>query len=146
MKATIKQVVECYRALGEARVTKLEESEVIKVLKARKAMRKVVEDYDAFLKDVLDKFKPEGFDRYVEVYNAVRGKVKEGEKYLPDPEEAEAVKAVMEYDRKASLAINDEQSREVELEVEPLKEESATRILLENGWEIGRLDLLEIVM
>ena len=33
------ELVACYKALGEAKVTKLEESEVIKVVKARKAMR-----------------------------------------------------------------------------------------------------------
>ena len=45
MKAKIKQIIEAYKLLGEAKVTKLEESEVIKVVKARKAMRPIAEEF-----------------------------------------------------------------------------------------------------
>lgn len=62
MKAKIKQVIEAYKILGEAKVTKLEESEVIKVVKARKAMRPIADEFEAFLKDCQDKFKPEEWD------------------------------------------------------------------------------------
>ena len=46
MKAKIKQIIEAYKILGEAKVTKLEESEVIKVVKARKAMRPIAEEFE----------------------------------------------------------------------------------------------------
>lgn len=146
MKTTVKAVVECYKTLGEAKVSKLEDSEVVKVVKARKAMRKVADEYDAFLKDAQEKFKPEDFEKHAERYNAVRGKILEGEKYKPTDEELESVKAIGECDRKINMAIGDELKREVEIEVEPLKEESATKLLTENGWEIGKLDLIEIVL
>jgi DNA-binding ferritin-like protein len=62
MKVTVKKVVICYKTLGEAKVTKLEESEVIKIVKARKMMRQIADDYEAFLKDIQEKFKPENWD------------------------------------------------------------------------------------
>ena len=61
MKVKVKDVVSAYKVLGDAKVVKLEELEIIKVVKARKAMRPIADDYDAFLKDCQEKFKPEGW-------------------------------------------------------------------------------------
>ena len=36
----VKKIVAAYKVLGEAKVTKLEESEVIKIIKARKNLNK----------------------------------------------------------------------------------------------------------
>lgn len=58
----LKQLIAAYKALGEAKVAKLEASEVIKIVKARKAMRPIADEYDAFLKDCQEKFKPENWD------------------------------------------------------------------------------------
>ena len=66
MKASIQKIVSAYKVLGEAKVTKLEEGEVIKVVKARKAMRPIADDFDAFLKDCQEKFKPENWDEVQE--------------------------------------------------------------------------------
>ena len=49
IKVTIKQVVDCYRALDKTKANKLEESEKIKILNARKAMRPIYESFEAFL-------------------------------------------------------------------------------------------------
>ena len=42
--------------------------------------------------------------------------------------------------------MKDELDKEVELNIETLKEDSATKMLVENGWEIGKLDLIEILL
>lgn len=46
------EVLNAYRILGEAKMTTLEVDEVMKVFKARKAMRQVAESVEGFLKDV----------------------------------------------------------------------------------------------
>lgn len=144
MKASIKNIVSAYKTLGDAKVTKLEESEVIKVVKARKAMRPIADDFDAFLKDCQEKFKPEDWD-------AVQEKVaqwqKEGENTtLTEAERVELNKAVIGYQKKVDGAVKDELAREVELNIESLKEESATKLLVENGWELKKLDEIEVVL
>lgn len=58
----LKEIVSAYRILGEAKVNNLEESEILKIVKARKAMRQFAEEYESFLKDCQDKFKPENFE------------------------------------------------------------------------------------
>lgn len=144
MKASIKNIVSAYKTLGDAKVTKLEESEVIKVVKARKAMRPIADDFDAFLKDCQEKFKPEDWD---EVQEKVAQWQKEGENTtLTEAERVELNKAVIGYQKKVDGAVKDELAREVELNIESLKEESATKLLVENGWELKKLDEIEVVL
>ena len=143
MKASIKNIVSAYKALGEAKVTKLEESEVVKVVKARKAMRPIADDFDAFLKDCQEKFKPENWD---EVQEKVQQWQKEGENTtLSEAERVDINKTLVEYQRKIDAAMKDELAREVEVSVETMKEESATKMLVENGWELKKLDEIEII-
>ena len=144
MKATIKQVVEAYKVLGKAKVTKLEESEVIKVLKARKAMRNIADDYEAFLKDCQEKFKPEGWD---EIQNDLQKWQQEGEKTtLSEERRIELNKAIIGYQLKIDKAVKDELEKEVEVNIEVLKEDSKAKLLVENGWELKELDEIEILL
>ena len=144
MKASIKNIVSAYKVLGEAKVTKLEEGEVIKVVKARKAMRPIADDFDAFLKDCQEKFKPENWD---EVQEKVAQWQKEGENTtLTETERVELNKAIIGYQQKVDSAVKDELAREVEISVESLKEESATKMLVENGWELKKLDEIEVIL
>lgn len=143
MKAKVKDVVSAYKVLGDAKVVKLEESEVIKVVKARKAMRPIADEYDAFLKDCQEKFKPEGWD---EIQKKLQQWQQEGENTtLTEAERIELNKAVIGYQKKIDAALKDELKREVELNIEPLKEESATKMLVENGWEVRVLDELGVM-
>lgn len=143
MKAKVKDVVSAYKVLGDAKVVKLEESEVIKIIKARKAMRPIADDYDAFLKDCQEKFKPEGWD---EIQKKLQQWQQEGENTtLTEAERIELNKAVIGYQKKIDAALKDELKREVELNIEPLKEESATKMLVENGWEVRVLDELGVM-
>lgn len=144
MKATIKQVVEAYKVLGEAKVTKLEESEVIKVVKARKAMRPIADEYEAFLKDCQEKFKPENWDK---IQGNLQKWQQEGEKTtLTEEERIEVNKAIIGYQVKIDKAVKDELEKEVEVNIEVLKEDSATKLLVENGWELKKLDEIEILL
>lgn len=49
------EVLNAYRILGEAKMTTLEVGEVVKVVKARKAMRPTAEAVEAFMKDMQEK-------------------------------------------------------------------------------------------
>lgn len=139
----MKDVVSAYKVLGDAKVVKLEESEVIKVVKARKAMRPIADDYDAFLKDCQEKFKPEGWN---EIQKKLQQWQQEGENTtLTEAERIELNKAVIGYQKKIDAVLKDELKREVELNIEPLKEESATKMLVENGWEVRVLDELGVM-
>ena len=144
MKCTVKQVVECYKAFEKSKVNKLEESEKIKILKARKAMRPIHDDYEAFLKDVQEMMKPENWD---ELQKKVQQWQQEGEKTtLTEAERIEINKALVEYSKKVDNAVKEELAKEVEINIEKLKENSDIKLLEENDWELGKLDLIEILL
>ena len=143
-KVPIKQVVDCYNAFENAKVNKLEESEKIKILKARKAMRPIHTDFEAFSKDVQEMMKPENWD---ELQKKVQQWQQEGEKTtLTEAERIEINKALVEYSKKVDNAVKEELAKEVEINIEKLKENSDIKLLGENDWEIGKLDLIEILL
>lgn len=49
------EILNAYRVLGESKMTTLEVGEVVKVVKARKAMRPIAEGVDAFMRDIQEK-------------------------------------------------------------------------------------------
>ena len=134
----LKELIAAYKALGEAKVTKLEASEVLKIIKARKAMRPHADEYEAFLKDCQEKFKPVAWDE-------IQAKAQKWET-LTDDEKKDLNIVLMEYNNKINSAIIEEIEKEVEVAVEKLNEDSVTNILQENGWEVKRLEDIEVLV
>ena len=134
----LKSIIAAYKALGEAKVTKLEASEVLKIVKARKAMRPYVEDYDAFLKDCQEKFQPKNFEE-------IQEKVQKWDS-ITDEEKKNVNKVLVEYNNSINSAILEEIEKDIEVNVEKLSEDSLTKMLQENGWELKKLDELEVLI
>lgn len=144
MKIKLSKLAVAYKALGEAKVTKLDEKDVVKIVKNRRAMRQYAEDYEAFLKDAQDKFKPENWD---DVQKKLQQWQNEGNKTtLSDEDKITVNKALNEYQKKIESAIKEEGEKEIELNLETLSEDSSTKILVENGWKVEELDKIECVL
>ena len=144
IKVTIKQVVDCYRALDKTKANKLEESEKIKILNARKAMRPIYESFEAFLKDTQEMFKSEDWE---EIQKKVQQWQQEGENTTLTASEKNLLnEALIKYEKSVSSAIKEEQAKEVELDIEKLKENSDIKLMSENDWDFGRLSLIEIIL
>lgn len=143
MKTKIKNIITAYKVLGEAKVSKLEESEVIKIIKARKEMRPIAESYESFLKDCQEKFKIENWDEFQAKLQQWQ---EEGENTtLTEDERKEINKILIEYARKVDSAVKDELEREVELNIETLKSDSITKLIIENNWELKKIEDIEIM-
>lgn len=136
MKTTVDKIVKAYAKLGDVKVTTLEDKEVMKVIKMRKAMRPVSEEFNAFLEDVKSKFKPEGFE------DTVR-KAQEGWDKMTDSEKRAANELVTGYNRKVDEAVKEEADREVEIEFEPLSEDSLTKLMKENSMTVAEMEMLD---
>ena len=144
MKAKVKDIVSAYKALGEAKVTKLEEVDKIKVLKARKAMRPIADDFDAFLKDCREKFKPDDWDT---VQEKVAQWQKEGENTTLSEDERKSInKTLIAYQASIDNAIKDELNKEVEIEIEKLGEGSDVKLLSTNDWTPNQLNLIDVIL
>ncbi|WP_455998849.1 hypothetical protein [Phocaeicola barnesiae] len=137
MKTTVDKIVKAYAKLGDVKVTTLEDKEVMKVIRMRKAMRPVSEDFNAFLEDVKTKFKPEGFE------DTVR-KAQEGWDKMTDSEKRAANELVTGYNRKVDEAVREEADREVEIEFEALSEDSLTKLMKENSLTVSEMEMLDL--
>lgn len=131
----LKEVVSLYKILGEAKVSNLDESEIIKIVKARKLIRQSAEEYDAFLKDVQEKFKPENFE-YIQ--NALQNW-----NNIDDQERIEVNKVVRTYELKINAAVAEELEKDVDVILDKLSEESITKLLKYNDWKLNKLDELQ---
>lgn len=134
----IKDIVNTYKILGEAKVSSLEESEILKIVKARKTMRPIVEDFEAFLKDVQEKFKPENLEE-------LQIKAQKWSE-LSDEEKIEINKTFRQYEQAINTALLEEQEKEFELNIDKLSEESVSKLLKDNEWSINKLDEISIMV
>lgn len=134
----VKEIVSAYKALGEAKVNNLEESEIIKILKSRKTMRSIAEEFNEFLKEVQDKFKPENFEE-------IQFKLQNWSE-VSDEDKIKITNIIKEYEAKINSAIKDELEKEVELELEKLNENSISKLLKNNEWPIQKLDEISIIL
>lgn len=136
----LKEAVSLYKTLGDAKVSVLSESDITIIVKIRKSLRAIVEDYDAFLKDCQDKFKPEDWDDIQEKINKWQ---QEGENTsLSSEERIEINKIVLNYQNKINSAVKEELEKNINIDVEKLSEEAAVKLLKHNDWASNKLDEL----
>lgn len=137
MKTTVKKIAEAYAVLGKVKVTTLEDKEVMKVIKMRKAMRQTAEDYNAFLQDAQEKFKPENFDETIR-------KAEAEWKTMTEQQRKEANQMVAEYNKKVADAVKPEAEKEVEIELEPLSDDSLSKLMKENSLTVAEAEIIAL--
>lgn len=134
----VKDIVAAYKALGEARTSTLNIEDVLVIVKARRAMRPIVDDYEAFVKDVLEKAKPADFDKLVEIERRLDTATQEEKEYH--------LKGVVAYRAACSNACDEEFAKEVNIDLGKLSQEVQVKLLKENGWSVAKLDELAIMI
>lgn len=139
----LKEIVSAYNRLGGATMVKLDDKDVVKALKARKAMRPHAEEYEAFLKDCQDKFKPEGWD---DTQAKIQQWQQEGENTKLSVEERKAInKAMFDYQKNIDSAVKEELEKDIEISFEKLSEGSDVKLMQENKWKPNELEELEML-
>lgn len=140
----VKLIVEAYKLLGNAKTTNLDDADKGKILKARKAMRPIADEFEAFLKDAQEMFKPEGWE---ETQNKLAQWQQEGEKTTLSEEERIAInKALIGYQSAIDKEVKAELDKEVEIEIEKLSEGADIKLMSANDWTPNQLDLIEMLL
>ena len=144
MKVSVKKIVSAYNTLGESTVYTLEDSEIIKVVKARKVLRPIHDEYDSYMKDCQEKFKPENWDKIQEDLQKWQ---QEGDKTTLSEEDKSAInKALNEYNQKLEKAAEEELKKEVEINIEKFAEGTDVKLLKENKWKTKQLNDIDILL
>lgn len=125
------KLVDIYKALKEAKVTEIEVSERLVIVKIMKAARPFADEFDNFVNDLREKFKTQNTDVIVQKIHQNKG--------LTESE----VEEFMKFNTPVSTAIAEEREREVEVELPRLSEESVVKLIGENGWKMNMLELFE---
>lgn len=133
-------VIEVYKALKEAKLTKMESKEKFAVIRIMRAVKPVAEEWDAFLSTVDEKLRGEGHE---EMVAKIQQWQKEGEQTTLTEEERREVNAyIMRYNREREELLHSELAKEVEVKFEPLTEEAFERFLDSNDMTVEVLGLL----
>lgn len=138
MKVTISQAVAAYNALGAAKTTSVEHADILAVIKARRVLRPIVEERDAFVKDAMEKFKPADYDELVAIEN--KGKD------ATDDEKKKHYHGVSAYYKAVNEAAEAEFAKELELELPTISEDALAKLVKENGWNMAQADELSILL
>lgn len=134
----LKEIVSTYKLLGEAKVMNLSEEEVLAIVIARKKMRNLVLEYDEYLKDVQDKFRPDNFDELVT-------KAQNWDELSKEDQQSISLQ-LKEYEKKVNNIVKDELNKIIELDIQPLSEECLAKLIKMNGWSINKIDELSAVL
>lgn len=129
MKALVSQIVAAYKVLGEAKTASLDVSDILEIIRVRRAMRPFVEDYEAFAKDAGDKLRPVNYD----VLIAIEQK---GDEATAE-EKALYQHGALAYRKAVAEAISAEFSKEVDVDIPVLSDSAIASLIKENGWNIG---------
>lgn len=133
MKTTIAKAVSAYRTLNEAKLSKMEASEQIALVKIMRPLRRAFEDYDSFIKESVKKLAPEGWDAMQGVLSELEAlKGEELEKRLEAEDARKAVALRREYSDKIVELDNSEAAKEIELDFTPLPEDALGRLFAGN--------------
>lgn len=133
-------VIEVYKALKEAKLTKMESKEKFQVIKIMRAIRPVAEEWDAFISTVDEKLRGDGHE---EMVAKIQQWQKEGEQTTLTEEERREVNAyIMRYNKERSELLSSELAKEVEVAFEPLTDEAFERFIDSNDMTVEVLGLL----
>lgn len=150
-KITTEKVLNAYRIISGAKYTKMDDADKIKVWKIARALKPVADKFEDDSKDAADKMKPsedfadklqkaQEFERITKEKDFDASKLPMGV-----AEYNEFIKKFQDYNRLVGEAVKEFAEKEVEIEFEPLSEESFGKLMASNEWtmeqtvEIGML-------
>ena len=139
MKLKVKEIMEVYGSLADAKITSLSKDERNKVFAILKPIHKVKKEFEEAVELVDAKLKPENWEELV----AIEADIMAGKATL---EQVKAYSAVSIYVSRRAEAIKEEGNRIIEISAEPLTEDIVDKIFDENKWQISqRFDVEPII-
>lgn len=146
---TIERVINVYKALDGAKMSKLETSDRYLLIRALRPMRRIDADFAEFREDAVKRLRPDNYDDIaakVNKFNALKT-VEEREAAIEDTATREALEANYKFNTEVSECVKDELGREVELEFAPLSEDAFGKLMESNpDWALGLIAEIEDVL
>lgn len=132
------EIRNAFNALSNAKMQTLTDAERVSIVRIRRALRPVAEEYNDFEKDLIETLKCEGFD---EMAAKAQARTLKGE----DAARWNTIAA--SYNRALLAAMKQAQEEEKDVKCEEhISEATALKIIAENEWAAGVMDDLDIII
>lgn len=154
MKKTIKteKVLALWRVLGQAKYTKMEDADKIKVWKISRVLKPIAEKFEDESKDAAEKLKPsENFDerlQQAQEFERVQKDAKADASQLKmgAAEYGEFIKELQKYNKLVSDAVKGFAEKEVEVDFEPISEDAFGKLMNSNDWNFSQVTDVELII
>lgn len=137
MKLTTKQINDAYSILSKSKAVTLDDSDRIKLVKIRAALRPIATAYNEFDKDLIETLKFENFDEL---------NVKAQSKALKGDEVLAWNLGFMNYLKSLEKARKPELAKEHDLDLPTISLSTYLKLEKESGWTMDAFDGLEAII
>lgn len=138
-------IVTAYRTINASKLTKMEDTDKYKVIKAIREMKPVVESFDSFVSDARERLKPEDFDTMQE--KAAQWQKEGDATTLTVEDRVELNRYFEDYNRKVEECVKEESEKEHELKFGRLSEEAFCKLMASNpDWDVKTTVQVEEVL
>ncbi len=133
-------IVEVYKALSDAKLSKMEDADKFIVIKAVRAMRPIATEFESFSKEVGEKMRD---DRFEEMQKKAQEWQEKGESVAFTTKERLEINAYFQnYQKQIEKCIKEESEVEHSLDFTLLSEEAFLKLLASNDFKAGLADKL----
>ena len=137
------EITNIFAVLNEAKLTKMEDADKFKVIKALRAIKPIAKGYEDFVEDAKNKLKGEDFDNMSEkaqAWNKDNQGKKVGELAQEEIDNLNAINTYFaEYNKRVEACVKEEAEKEVELTFDKLSEEAFGKLVASNDWTCGQI-------
>lgn len=138
-------IVSAYRTINVAKLSKMEDADKYKVIKAIREMKPIAEQFDSFVSDARERLKPEDFDTMQE--KAAQWQKDGDATTLTMEERIELNHHFEEYNEKVQECVREESEKEIELKFARLSEEAFCKLMASNpDWDVKTAVQVEEVL
>lgn len=143
---TTEKVLKAYNIIAQAKYTKLDDADKVRLWKIARELKPVATKYDEDSKDAAEKLKPEGFDEKAMKWNETRDKSSAGIKDDLPMSPAEFIDflyhVINPYNENVNSALEELKGKEVELEFNALTEDAFAKLMSSNEWTMEQVEML----
>lgn len=148
-KVTTEKILSVYNILKGASYQKMSDDDKIKLWKIARTMKPIATKFDDDSKDAAEKLKPEGIEVTLEKAKEYEQKKQKGDTDLPMTE-AEYLGFIngdwAKFNNLLTKAVKEFADAEVELEFEPLNEDSFSKLIASNDWKMEQVMIVSEVI
>lgn len=148
-KVTTEKILSVYNILKGASYQKMSDDDKIKLWKIARTMKPIATKFEDDSKDAAEKLKPEGLEVTLEKAKEYEQKKQKGDTDLPMTE-VEYLGFLngdwAKFNNLLTKAIKEFADAEVELEFEPLNEDSFSKLIASNDWKMEQVMIVSEVI